>query len=324
MSSLPCQRRKNLDTVALTLELLRRIPRRSLITASELQQQLSQAGFVRDLRTIQRQLESLTEQFEIERDDRSKPYGYRWKERAPSLAIPTLSAQDALLLSLAEQQLRQLLPTRLMSSMDGFFAEARAMLSSHASASKERDWLSKVRVVSETQPLLPPKISSQVFAEVSTALFEDCWLDLTYRNQLGKRTQSRVMPLGLAQQGVRLYLICRFQGYVDDRALALHRMEQAQSSGLRFERPRDFSLQNYADEARFGIGSGVRIRLKLQIKKNFGLQLLETPLSKDQEAIDLGDCFDITATVHDSRQLDWWLRSLGPEVLDVKKISLAL
>lgn len=38
------QRTKNLDTVLMPLELLRRIPRNRLITASELQEQLKQGG----------------------------------------------------------------------------------------------------------------------------------------------------------------------------------------------------------------------------------------------------------------------------------------
>lgn len=91
------------ETVLLALELLRRIPRNSKISAPDLHQQLSIAGISRDLRTIQRQLEMLSEHFEIERDERNRPYGYRWKERAKGLALPMLSEQESLLLTLAEK-----------------------------------------------------------------------------------------------------------------------------------------------------------------------------------------------------------------------------
>ena len=196
------------------------------------------------------------------------------------------------------------------------------MMAPNAQASREREWLSKVRVVSETQPLLPPKISERVFAEVSNALYEDYWLDLTYRNLVGKRSQARVMPLGLAQQGVRMYLICRFEGYTDERALALHRIEDTQCAGLTFERPKDFSLQKYVDEAHFGMGNGTKIKLTLKVKKYFGMQLLETALSKDQVHVELGDYLEISARVHDSKQLDWWLLSLGDSVLAVNKLTV--
>ncbi len=54
------KRTNTLESVLLTVELLRRIPRGRKITASELHAQLKDAGFDRDLRTIQRQLEILS------------------------------------------------------------------------------------------------------------------------------------------------------------------------------------------------------------------------------------------------------------------------
>ena len=76
------KRPNNLDTVVLVLEMLKRIPRGHKVTAPELAKQLEDAGLKRDIRTIQRQLEELSQRFDIERDDRSKPYGYRWKKRS--------------------------------------------------------------------------------------------------------------------------------------------------------------------------------------------------------------------------------------------------
>lgn len=108
------KRPDTLDTALLMVELLRRIPRGRKITTGELHQQLQSAGFERDLRTIQRQVETLSEHFDIERDDRSKPYGYRWRERAQGLAVPQLTPQESLLLQLAEEHLKHLLPARLM------------------------------------------------------------------------------------------------------------------------------------------------------------------------------------------------------------------
>ena len=66
------KRPDTLETLLLALELLRRIPRKNKITARELHEQLQNAGMDRDLRTIQRMLETFSEHFEIERDDRSK------------------------------------------------------------------------------------------------------------------------------------------------------------------------------------------------------------------------------------------------------------
>ena len=62
------------ESVVLALELRRRIPRRGFMTAA-LHEQLTGVGIQRDLRTIQRHLEMLSERFDIGHDDRSKPFG---------------------------------------------------------------------------------------------------------------------------------------------------------------------------------------------------------------------------------------------------------
>lgn len=306
------------ETVLLALELLRRIPRNYKVSAPELYEQLAGTGVERNLRTIQRQLEMLSTHFEIERDERNKPYGYRWKERARGLALPMLSEQESLLLTLAERQLRNLLPGNLMKSMEGFFLQARSNLGPQSNAKREREWLSKIRVVSETQPLLPPKIKPGVFEEVSNALYANRWLNLDYKNAAGKTTTAEVMPLGLAQQGPRLYLVCRFKGYDNERSLALHRIISAKASTLPFDRPKDFDLQKYDDDGRFGFGEGKRIRLTFRITKNAGLQLLESPLSADQQVKELADHFEISATVVDTAQLQGWLRGFGAQVSVVR------
>ncbi|APW48653.1 helix-turn-helix transcriptional regulator [Rhodoferax antarcticus] len=306
------------ETVLLALELLRHIPRNSKVSAPELHKRLKDAGLERELRTIQRQLKMLSEHFDIECDERSKPHGYRWKENAKGMALPILSEQESLILTLAEQQLRHLLPASLMKSMEGFFGQARANLEPFGHAQREREWLSKVRVVSTTQPLLPPKIKPGVFEEVSNALFGNRWLRVDYKNAGGKEKTADVMPLGLAQQGPRMYLVCRYEGYENERSLAMHRMISAKASNLTFERPKEFDLQKYDDDGRFGFGEGKRIKLTFQIEKGAGFHLLESPLSLDQVVKEIGDLYEISATVAETAQLEWWLRGFGDAVSKVR------
>ncbi len=317
------KRPETIETVLLAIELLRRIPRGRKVTASELHGQLRDAGIVRELRTIQRQLEMLSEHFEIERDERSKPYGYRWLEKAKGLALPNLTPQEALLLGLAEEHLKNLLPARLMKSMEGFFLQARRNLGPDSNAKLEREWSSKVRVVATSQPLLPPKIKADVFETVSEALYANRWLQLDYLNASGKRALVEVMPLGLAQQGPRLYLVCRYKNYDNERSLALHRILSASAaSTLTFERPKEFDLKKYDDDGRFGYGNGKRIKLQFSIKKIAGLHLLESPLSMDQEVQELADTYEISATVVETAMLNWWLRGFGDAVSEVRRTPL--
>jgi DNA-binding transcriptional ArsR family regulator len=82
------------ETVRIVLEILRRIPRTRKVTASELHAQLVAADFDRNLRTVQRHLDALAEGFDIECDDRSKPYGYRWRKGAQTLSLPALTSRN--------------------------------------------------------------------------------------------------------------------------------------------------------------------------------------------------------------------------------------
>ena len=317
------KRSATLETVLLAVELLRRIPRGRKITASDLHQQLKDAGIERDLRTIQRQLEMLSEHFEIERDDRSKPYGYRWLEHATALAVPNLTPQESLLLRLAEEHLKHLLPARLMKSLDSFFIQAKRNLGTSSNARLEKEWPSKVRVVATSQPLLPPKIAVGVFDAVSEALYSNRWLLLDYKNASGKRNSVEVMPLGLVQQGTRLYVVCRFQGFDNERNLAIHRIVSAEMLALTFERPQDFDLQKYDDDGRFGFGDGKRIQLTFCITEGAGFHLLESPLSKDQKTRKVKGGYEITANVVQTAQLNWWLRGFGEQVWNVRNKVLA-
>ena len=221
---------------------------------------------------------------------------------------------------LAKQHLEHLLPANLMSSMSGFFEQARRTLERDQPAAirkPESAWLKKVRVVSTTVPMLPPKIEPGVFEALSSALYKDQWLEISYRNAKGQTKQKKVMPLGIAQQGQRLFVPCVFYGYTDIRNIAVHRIIEAKSTGQPFQRPKDFDLETYDDSGRFGYGKAEKIVARLWITDYLKLLLEETPLSEDQTiapAHDGASGWELTATVTNSMLLVWWLRSQGESV----------
>ena len=306
------------ESLALAFELLKRIPRSRKVTASELHEELKHAGIARDIRTIQRNLEMLCEHFEIERDERTKPYGYSLKQNIDGLALPTLTPQESLLLALAEDYLSNLLPQNLMASMQSFFGEARYNLHPVSGNSKERAWLKKVRFVADTQPLLPPNIDVETFNIVSEALFHDRFLTIEYTNAKRKNNRAFVMPLGLAQQSNRIYLVCRFDGFDNERSVALQRVTKATASTFSFDRPKNFSLEQYDADGRFGFGEGVKGILSFTADENVSFYLSETPLSKDQ-SIEARDeqRYLIKATVTDSLLLKRWLMAFGNKIDDI-------
>lgn len=318
----------NIASLNMALALLKNIPSRHKITSVQLRERLMESGIERDLRSIQRQLDALCQNFDIECDRSSKPYGYRWKENAKGFSIPGLTEQESLLLMLAKEHLNHLLPASLMKSMSGFFEQARRNLYgdySSGSHKPESRWLKKVRVVSNSVPMLPPTIAKDVFEELSSAVYKDQWLDITYSNAKGQTKQTQVMPLGIAQQGQRLFVPCIFQGFSDVRLITVHRISHAKNTGLPFERPKDFDLQAYDDMGHFGYGKVEKIELKLWINDYLKLLLEETPFSKDQRIVPMSDgCtgWELSATVLKSMQLVWWLRSQGKSVRVLVPVAL--
>lgn len=236
-----------------------------------------------------------------------------------------LSEQESLLLALAEEYLRNILPASLMKSMNSLFNQAHYDLRHRDESHINREWLEKVRVVSETQPLIAPSIVEGVFEEVSNALYNNRILNLEYKDVTGIITKPVVMPLGLAQQGSRIYLVCRYEKYKEnknERSLALHRILSAKATNSTFERPPEFSLAKYDIDGRFGFGEGKLVKLVFKIEKSLGMYLLETKLSHDQVVREIDGWFEITATVVDTAQLKWWLRGFGDNAVVIEKTKL--
>lgn len=316
-------RPKDIDATLLQLEILRRIPKlpRS-IDAKTLHTQLAEQGFERDLRSIQRVLKTLCEHFDIECNDDTKPHTYSWKERSGGLDLPILNEQQSLLLKLAEQQLKYLLPSNIMSSMKPFFEQADRMVSG-AKDKPEYQWLNKVCSTPTSLPLVPAKVKDEIFSAVSQALFQNRLLNIKYQNQQGKKHNATIMPLAISQQGASIYLVCRYDGFQDNRILALHRLLKADISTFYFQRPNDFNLQQYQDAGHLGFGNGEKVCLIFSIAKHAGFHLTETPLSKDQQILEESEHhYRIQATVANNDMLEWWLRKFGKDIWDIEKESL--
>lgn len=314
------KRPKEIETTLLQLEILRRIPKLpGKIDAKSLHEDLTDAGFERDLRSIQRTLKTLCEHFEIECDERSKPFGYSWKLNAKGLDLPILNEQQSLLLKLAEQQLKYLLPANIMSYMKPFFEQADRLVSG-SKDKPEYQWLNKVCVTPTSLPLIPAQVKDDIFAAVSQALFQNRLLHIEYQNPKGKKHAATIMPLAIATQGATIYLVCRYEGYNDNRLLALHRIRKASMSTFTFERPKDFNLKTYQNDGHLGFGNGEKIRLSFSIQHDAGFHLTETPLSKDQKILEENDeYYRIQATVAQNDMLEWWLLKFGEDIWDITR-----
>ena len=86
--------------------------------------------------------------------------------------------------------------------------------------------------------------------------------------------------------------------------------------------PKNIVFKQSDDNGRFGYGNGESIERSFHIEKEAGFHLLESPLSTDQQVVELDDAYEITATVVDTAILEWWLRGFGDEVSEISRSPL--
>ena len=69
-------------------------------------------------------------------------------------------------------------------------------------------------------------------------------------------------------------------------------------------------------------GRGKKINLDFYVTRYIGRQLIESPLSEDQEIEKVGDEYHVRATVYESLKLDNFIASLNDEIQEVKRIPV--
>ena len=182
-----------------------------------------------------------------------------------------------------------------------------------------RSWRRKVAVVPNQLPFVPPRITNRILKEVTDALYLDKVLSLTYEaaESTGKSSAGEisVLPLGLVQQDVRIYLVCQYEGSGEFRHLALHRIQKAKMTERSFTPPEGFVLDDYIRSRHFNYSRGGWVRLSFETAKEKTVRnLSETPFNESQtiEVIGAGR-WRITAVMPDSRLIDGWLAMWSEE-----------
>lgn len=313
----------NLSAEALTLlSILKRIPHQRWISTTELENELEADGLGMPRRRLQRHLKVLcaATDFDVVCDSRQKPYGYRRIGADSDFAVMQMKPEEGLVMRLAEERLKLLFPKQVLECLRPMFDAARKSLKEAASEDPAAQWLKKVAVVPGTLPFMPPQILPRILSEVSDALWRSVKLDIIYRNADDEEKERTVSPLGLVQQEGRLYLVCQFDGYDNVRHLALHRLISAVAVPFAAERPRDFSLDNYVAERHFNYGNGKPVRLVMEFKDSHLRKFLEETPLRGQTMRAMGDGYTrVEAVVDDSRLIDAWAASWGPDVFRVLK-----
>lgn len=312
-------------------EILKRIPVSTrLISAGEIVRSLEEAGINISRRTAQRYLKRLVEESEygVIRDTRDRTYGYRRERSSTIFDEVKLKANECLLLRLAQEHMRYQMPGAVLKSLDFLFEEAEKMLNEKDPESKENRWLQKVCVVSPTIPQLPAKILPRIFETVSDALYKEVKLRVVYTNSLGRTTESLVSPLGLVQQDVRLYLVCKFDDFENVVHLAIHRFQEAEVTSFEISRPKDFNLREYVNQRHFNYSNGDWVRWIVEFKSSTtALNLRETPFNESQKLEKLPNgTWRLEVEIQDSPLLDGWIATWQKEaeIISSQRLPLSI
>lgn len=228
------------DGISFVFEQYKRIPIRRKITASELQVQLKEINLERDIRTIQRNLDVLAHYFDVEKDTRDKPYGYSRRSNNKR----TLGAREAIILSLAEELLKQVLPKELMSAVESTFTEAMIQ---YAPLNNEADLLTPTKVhiqATNTAPL--QGIQRSIFENLCIALCHNRRISLTLEPDSGAKLDFLdAVPLGLLVCENTLYLVYQDKLQPEIQCTPLNQIQRLHVSTFGFTYPKNFDLTQY-------------------------------------------------------------------------------
>jgi len=271
-------------------------------------------------RTVQRDLESLCQEFDISYQTEGKTHYWSW-ESVPRMWLPGLTAEQALAFYMVEQNLKSLLPEATLQSLTPFFRAAEAKLD--AMPRTVRSWKKKFRLIDSTQRLNPATLSPDVARAVREALLDDKALRVTFHDRTGQQKfQGRFLPLALTQRGVELYLIYSNLDLNDrsPRFIPMQRIETATPS-LDRTPPATFDVDAFLGAGQLGFGHTYPIRvgsnldLVAAFSRKAAERLAETSLGEGQV---LAACDDdrtiLKASVKFSGELLWWLLSYGANV----------
>lgn len=274
-------------------------------------------------RTIQRDLDTLACVFPLLRNEK-RDGAHHWYMDAEKtvMEIPSMEDPTALVFYLAEQHLQKHLPPSALQHLQAHFNTAAQLLNRHDTAYAH--WREKIRVLPQTQQLIPPDVDEQVLNTVYTALLENrCFEGKYFGRRDDQYKHFLVNPLALIFRGTVTYLICTLRDYTDIRLLSMHRFVEAELTEKARWVPSGFDLDVYIKEGHVDFLVGDDIELELLIDEEVAIHLRESKLTGDQQLIllDSGQTL-FKARVRDTGQLRWWLLGFADQIEVLKPESL--
>ncbi|MDP5146543.1 WYL domain-containing protein [Shewanella sp. ULN5] len=311
---------KNANTLLRQQTLLKYIPANEGIKSADLLNKLKSEGFEVTQRTLQRDLEVLSQYFPIYSETDTKPYLWRWCGLGINRThIDSISVTDALSLMLVEKSLQQLLPPAMQRHLQHNFEHSRQLLNT-LKDDDNAQWFEKVASVMPDIGFKPPSINSDLLTQIQGALLKDQTIEVSYlKTKNTTATEYLLMPLALVQRGHVLYVIAqditKGATTAQIKRFAMHRFQTVTLTYEQGNRPPNFNLQQYLQDGAMQFGNGDKLSLKAKVTEELAFYLIESPMSDDMKIIQSENgTYQLSATVNNGWQLNWWLRGQAANI----------
>lgn len=301
------------------------------LTTYQVHEALKAMGYEVDRRTVVRDLNKLSDRFGFERsgdvgteDDGGKrqalSYIWRWPAKNIGIGSMAMTEIEALTLTMVRDHLDTLLPPMVTDALSSQFARAEDRLKKmpEIRGAGLKSWSKAVHIVPPTQPLLRPSVKRSVRDVIYQCIATQTQFTGWYRARGATETKEMLLnPQGIVIRGQVTYVVATAWEYDDVRLYPIHRFQRARKEDSARRSPPGFTLGGYlAAQNGLGFATGRgEITVRLKFRNGVGQHLLETPLSEDQVAQEIGDGqVELTASVPETAQLTWWLLGFGENV----------
>ena len=303
----------NNNTIARQWEMLKMIPKKAPgITATELVSKLSYAGIDVSKRTVERDLRDLSMIFPIAATDSVPPFGWYWI-RDIGCEFGGVEVSEAVSLTLAEDILKSVLPVSMLKTLEPRFESARKKLAALDSLPISK-WSSKVRYIPDSLPTTQPFVKNSILETLQTALVGGRQIKVAY-DPMWKKTKTYMLnPLAIVQRGARGYLIAVIDGYENPVQFEIQRLRSVEILKTSAIRPKGFSLDKYIESGVMQFGQGEVVKLKANVSETLAMYLDECEIAKDQKLRFVDGKWQLSATIKNSWQLMFWIRSQGSDI----------
>jgi predicted DNA-binding transcriptional regulator YafY len=187
------------------------------LTTEELTAALDGSGIACNLRTVQRDLAAMEDVnsmwyalgVKVKCSKGSLDRGGRWRHESGGKLqfLHSLSSEQALMLSLVEQELQQFLPPAAYRDISAQLAKAQQVLElpNYDNYARYRE---RVRVLPEGPPRVTPEPVMSMLGKINEVLLNGVQLDLQYvPREANDERHYRLHPVGLVQQGLFHWLL---------------------------------------------------------------------------------------------------------------------